>query len=156
VVTELYEIDAESVDLIYALNVIEHVSNDSETVRLLSSKLKLGGTLLVYVPAFELLYSAFDRKVGHLRRYRRENLTSLAEAAGLQVTEVRYADSAGFLVALLYRALRGENASLSPGTVKLYDRIIFPLSRGLDLVFSSWIGKNLILISEKSNYTQMN
>jgi len=154
VAAELYEIVGESVDLIYTLNVLEHISDDAAAVRALSSKLKPGATLLVYVPAFELLYSSFDLKIGHLRRYDRKSLTELVEAAGLRVTQVRYADSAGFLVALLYRALKGQDVNIGRETVRFYDRIIFPLSRVMDIVLSRWIGKNLILVCEKNNHSQ--
>jgi len=89
-----------------------------------------------------------------LRRYDRKSLTELVEAAGLRVTQVRYADSAGFLVALLYRALKGQDANIGRETVRFYDRIIFPLSRVMDIVLSRWIGKNLILVCEKNNHSQ--
>src|SRR5262252_67833 len=71
VVVGLDDIPDESMDLIYTLNVLEHISDDAAAVRALSTKLKSGGTLLVYVPAFEILYSLFDAEIGHLRRYRR-------------------------------------------------------------------------------------
>jgi SAM-dependent methyltransferase len=149
VAATLDEIAIEGVDLVYTLNVLEHIADDAAAVRALASKLKPGGTLLVYVPAFELLYSSFDRKIGHLRRYEQKTLCGLVEAAGLRVTEVRYADSAGFLVALLYRVLKANDGTVGRGAVRFYDRIIFPLSVVLDTALSRWIGKNLILVSRK-------
>jgi SAM-dependent methyltransferase len=144
----LDDIADESVDLIYTLNVLEHISDDAAAVRALSTKLKAGGTLLVYVPAFEILYSSFDAKIGHLRRYRRGTLAKLITTAGLQVTEARYADSAGFLAALLFRAL-GHGGSISRRAVKFYDQTIFPLSRVADKLLSHCIGKNVIVVARK-------
>ena len=149
VVADLDDIPDESVDLIYTLNVLEHISDDAAAVRELSMKLKPHGTLLVYVPAFQIFYSAFDRKVGHLRRYRRKNLTNLVQASGLKVTEVRYADSMGFLAALLYRVIKGDNGNISRRVVRIYDNIVFPISVVADIILARWIGKNLILVSKK-------
>jgi SAM-dependent methyltransferase len=149
VATTLDEIAKESIDFIYTLNVLEHIGDDAAALRALAQKLKPAGTLLIYVPAFKLLYSSFDRRIGHLRRYDRKTLSVVVEAAGLRVAEVRYADSAGFLAALLYRVLKGKDGSVSRGAVALYDRFIFPLSTVLDMALSRWVGKNLILVSNK-------
>jgi len=149
VVVGLDDIADESMDLIYTLNVLEHISDDAATVRALSTKLKSGGTLLVYVPAFEILYSQFDAQIGHLRRYSRGALTKMIAAAGLQVTESRYADSVGFLAALLFRAL-GRDGSISRGAVKFYDMTVFPLSIVLDKLLYHRIGKNVIVVARKN------
>jgi SAM-dependent methyltransferase len=149
VVVGLDDIADESMDLIYTLNVLEHISDDAATVRALSTKLKSGGTLLVYVPAFEILYSPFDAEIGHLRRYRRGALTKMIAAAGLQVTESRYADSMGFLAALIFRAL-GHSGSISRGAVKFYDMTVFPLSIVVDKLLYRCIGKNVIVVATKN------
>lgn len=148
-VVGLHEIPDESIDFIYTLNVLEHIADDLATVRALAAKLRSGGTLLIYVPAFQLLFSSFDRKIGHLRRYRRRGLASLVTAAGLRVTTLRYADSAGFLIALLYRLLRRADGNISIRAVQLYDRIIFPIGKVMDLILSQSIGKNVLLVSQK-------
>ena len=148
VVDQLDAIADESMDLIYTLNVLEHIPDDNEAIRVLSRKLKPGGTALVYVPAFEILYSSFDAKIGHLRRYRRSGLEKLAATVGLKVKESRYADSAGFLAALLFRAC-GRGGDISPGAVKFYDQVIFPLSYRADILFSRFIGKNVLLVAVK-------
>ena len=149
VVVGLHEIPDESIDFIYTLNVLEHIADDLTTVRALAAKLRSGGTLLIYVPAFQLLFSSFDRKIGHLRRYRRRGLASLVTAAGLRVTTLRYADSAGFLIALLYRLLRRADGNISLRAVQLYDRVVFPISKVMDLILSQSIGKNVLLVSQK-------
>ena len=148
VAVELDDIADESVDFIYTLNVLEHISDDATAIRALATKLKSGGTLLVYVPAFEILYSSFDSKIGHLRRYRRGTLAELITATGLHVINSRYADSMGFLAALLFRAL-GHDGSISRGAVKIYDLAVFPISRIADKLLSHCIGKNVVVIAKK-------
>ena len=50
------------------MNVLEHIHNDTATIAALRARLKIGGRLLIYVPAFPLLYTSVDRKVRHVRR----------------------------------------------------------------------------------------
>ena len=150
VYASLAEINKESVGLVYTLNVLEHVHDDTATMRELADKIKPGGRLLVYVPAFDVLYSAMDRKVGHVRRYRRAALVDLVTATGLRVIEAKYADSLGFVAALLYRVLGNDGGDINRGALLLYDRLAFPISRVLDRVVWRWIGKNLVVIAVKT------
>jgi SAM-dependent methyltransferase len=138
-----------SLDLIFTFNVLEHIADDRAALQLLADKLRPGGKLLVYVPAHRILFTAMDRKVGHLRRYHRGELTTLVTAAGLRIDRVRYADSLGFFVTLLYRALHRGDGSINRRALRLYDRLIFPLSQLLDVVLGRWCGKNLLLLATK-------
>ena len=77
---------------------------DLATIRALGERLVLGGTLVVYVPAFKVLFTSMDRKVGHVRRYRRTDLRAKVETAGLTVLRSEYVDSLGFAATLAFRA----------------------------------------------------
>lgn len=147
---ELGGIAADSVDLVYSFNVLEHIEDDAAALAQLRRVLRPGGRLLLYVPAFMLLYSRMDRRIGHLRRYRKAPLRMLVEQSGCTVDDVRYADSLGFLAALAFRALGPRDGALNPRAVRFYDRYLFPLSRMLDLVFDPVIGKNLIVRATKA------
>jgi SAM-dependent methyltransferase len=148
--TMIDEVADHSIDLIYTFNVLEHVADDQGTVRALARKLAPGGRLLVYVPAFAILFGAMDRKVGHLRRYRWKPLVALLRNAGLSVEEARYVDSLGFAAALLFRLLGDSSGTLNPTAVALYDRLLFPVSRAADLVLSRWLGKNLLVVARRA------
>lgn len=135
---------------IYSLNVLEHIADDTATLRELLDVSEPGGHLLLVVPAFPLLFSNLDRQVGHHRRYRRQELLHKVEAAGWVVDSCRYGDSLGFPAALAYRLLgRFVDGILKPGQVGVYDRLVFPLSRRLDRVASGWFGKNLVLFAHR-------
>jgi SAM-dependent methyltransferase len=129
---------------VYSINVLEHVEDDVALLRALRERLTPGGRLFLYVPAFPLLYSGNDARVGHLRRYRRADLAGRVRAAGFQVTRATHIDCIGFAAALWYRRFGDRDGGLDPAAVRLYDRAVFPLSRALDLLCCGTFGKNLL------------
>ena len=66
------------------INVLEHIDDDQGVLRSISDRLEPGGHVAIWVPAFTLLYSPFDAKLGHVRRYRRRQLE--ADVTGAPVT----------------------------------------------------------------------
>jgi SAM-dependent methyltransferase len=132
-------------DGIYTFNVLEHIDDDAAALSGLYERLRPGGRLIVYVPAFQVLFSAMDRAVGHRRRYRRGALKRAVEQAGFRVSRARYVDSLGFLAALVFRLAGNDSGRISPASVRLYDRFVFPVSRVLDAVCCRWFGKNLLI-----------
>lgn len=70
--------------LVTCLDVLEHVDDDAAAMRELARVVAPGGFLLVTVPAHPHLWSAHDVRAGHRRRYTRDALAALAEAAGLE------------------------------------------------------------------------
>jgi SAM-dependent methyltransferase len=140
---------ADGFDVAASLNVLEHIEDDATVVSAFHRVLKPGAPLLLYVPAFPVLYSSLDRLVGHVRRYRRKGLVDLVESAGFTVQTCNHADSLGFAAALAYRVV-GGSGMLDERGVKLYDRFLFPASRGLDRFAKRFFGKNLVLIARRS------
>ena len=136
-------------DLSYSLNVLEHIDDDEGALRELFRVTAPGGQLLIYVPAFPILFSAMDRKVGHVRRYRKLELRDRVVRAGFHVDQCGHADSLGFLATLAFKAVGSSDGSISEGPVALYDRWAFPLSRRLDRMTQSAFGKNLVVVATK-------
>lgn len=148
-VADISEVEDGWADAIYTVNVLEHIEDDRVILRTLHSKLKPGGKLFIYVPAFQLLYSAMDKKVGHCRRYGRAELTNKVKEAGFRIIDSRYVDSLGFLASLVYKWQGNDSGDINRGALKAYDRFVFPLSRVIDVFASSFAGKNLSLVAEK-------
>ena len=147
---DLAAIPARSVDCAYTLNVLEHIEDDLATIRALGERLVRGGRLVVYVPAFQVLYTSMDRKVGHVRRYRRTDLRAKVETAGLTVLRSEYVDSLGFAATLAFRALGSKSGDIDRDAVRAYDRYAFPLSRRLDRALNRVVGKNVYLVAQRS------
>jgi SAM-dependent methyltransferase len=138
----------ESFGTVYSLNVLEHIEDDGEALRDLRARLAPGGRLVLYVPAFAILFSAMDRYVGHHRRYRRPALEQLVRSADLRVLRSEYVDSVGFAASLVYRLLR-RDGTVTSHSVQLYDRFAFPVSRVLDRATRRLVGKNLLVVAAR-------
>jgi SAM-dependent methyltransferase len=136
-----------SIDYIYSLNVLEHIEHDVEILAALRKKLRPGGRIFIYVPAFQSLYSEMDRLVGHHRRYTRRSLERAAMAAGLKPLRSRYVDCVGFVAAGVYKLLPGTGGTITTDAVAAYDRLAFPVSARLDAAFGALAGKNVCLLA---------
>jgi SAM-dependent methyltransferase len=131
----------------YTMNVLEHIPDDVAALRGVNSVMDPNGSLVVYVPAFQMLFSAMDTKVGHLRRYRRRQLMAVVEEAGFSISRCVYVDSIGFLAALVFRLVGNDDGELGTRSVSLYDRFLFPVSRVCDVALRRVLGKNLLLVA---------
>jgi SAM-dependent methyltransferase len=138
-----------SVDFVYTFNVLEHIDDDGAALAEIGRTLRDRGKLLVYVPAFDLLSTSMDRRVGHLRRYRRGALRTKVEAAGFDVLAAEYVDSLGFLAALAYRVAGSASGDIDRRALRLYDRFVFPVSRWCDRALKRVIGKNVLIVAER-------
>lgn len=74
-----------SFDLLCALDIVEHVENDDAALSELSRVAMPGATVLLSVPLHPEYWTAFDDFVGHYRRYRPEQLTTLLDSHGLEI-----------------------------------------------------------------------
>jgi SAM-dependent methyltransferase len=79
-----------SFDAAIALDVLEHIPDDTLAARELARALKPGGVAVVTVPAYQSLWSGHDIALMHQRRYRAEEVQKLLEGAGLQIEHLSY------------------------------------------------------------------
>lgn len=137
-------------DAIVYINVLEHIEGDAAEVALCMKALKPGGRLCVFVPAMQLLYSAYDHAMGHYRRYSKDELAGICTKTGFKILKLKYFDFSGaFAWYLHFKLLRrmGQNSSFAG----VYDNLIVPFTRTVESVVNPCFGKNLVLIAEKPN-----
>jgi len=139
----------DSASFVFSLNVFEHIEHDTIAMREVHQKLKQGGTLLIYVPAFECLWTSLDEKLCHYRRYTKTTLRRLVEQEGFTIEHARYADSLGFIATLVFRLLNRSASTLTAAAISFYDRWVFVPSRVLDKLFGRWFGKNVYVLCRK-------
>jgi len=151
----LLKTDAQSLDTIIMVNVLEHIKDDSETILSLYRVLKPGGCLLLFVPALKFLYSELDREHGHHRRYHLAPLVNQLRSHGFKIKYDRYFDLAGVLPWWLINTL-GKKTHFSPGMALAYDRYIIPLTRLIERFISPPFGKNIIVIAQRDVVNKKN
>lgn len=135
-------------DTLIYINVLEHIEDDRLELGAVFDTLAEGGRVCIFVPAMPLLFSDFDKRIGHFRRYRRPELINKCEAAGFRVQLARYFDLPGILPWLVkYRLMR--SVTMESGAVQLYDRLAIPIIRSIENLIHPPIGKNLLLVAEK-------
>ena len=128
---------ASSFDLIALLDVLEHVENDATALAAIRSRLKVGGKLLVTVPANRWMWSAHDAAHHHHRRYTKRQLRDAATNAGLRIDLLSHFNTLLFppiAVARLAGKLLGRDRaddSIPPGPVNGILRGIFELEAPL-------------------------
>jgi 2-polyprenyl-3-methyl-5-hydroxy-6-metoxy-1,4-benzoquinol methylase len=85
----------ERVDLILCCEVLEHLVDDKIAIKKIFNDLKDGGILFITVPSKNApllrlgALKRFDRNVGHLRRYSKEQLIILLEDAGFSILKIK-------------------------------------------------------------------
>jgi SAM-dependent methyltransferase len=92
-------------DLIIALDVIEHVDRDIDSLKAIRSRLVSGGKAVITVPAYMFLWSAFDEMNEHKRRYTRTELKTKLEQTGFTIEKISYFNTLLFPVVFVVRML---------------------------------------------------
>ncbi len=100
-------------DLIFLLDVLEHIPDHLEALRRVRACLKPGGLLFVTAPALMGFWSSNDTMAGHLRRYSRTELRVLSEESGLKTVMTRYFMFLLSPLLMLSRLFTPVNAELS-------------------------------------------
>ncbi len=129
------------------VNVMEHVPDDKAELAHIHGALKKGGHVLIFVPALQWLYSDFDKRIGHYRRYHKKALAELVASSGFTVEKIKYMDATGILPWLI--AFKLFKLSMSSGKVSLYDTLIVPPERFFESLIPPPLGKNLLVVGRK-------
>ena len=135
-------------DTIFYLDVIEHIEDDRFELDTAYNLLKKKGHLIIIVPAFQILFSKFDQKVGHFRRYRKEFFKRYSDEKNLKIKKLVYFDFLGFFIILFSKLFNLTNSKKTILGIKIWNFLI-PLSRLIDKITFHSIGKSIVCIYEK-------
>ncbi len=137
----------EGADSLVSVNVLEHVEDDAKELALMHSVLRPGGHLCLWVPALPALYSRFDRRLGHYRRYRRVELAKKLADAGFETLLLHYRDLVGMVAWFVSCRMLGQE--LTRGRVLLYDRLVVPVTTVTGRLIRPPLGKNLLAVARR-------
>ena len=130
---ELAGVHDREYDLIAALDVIEHIDDDTAALGAIAAKLKRRGKFVMTVPAHQWMWSAHDVVNHHKRRYSKASLRRLVEGSPLKLEKLGYFNSLLFPLAVAERfssKMRGKDDA----DVKLPSA---PLNAALQAVFGA-------------------
>ena len=99
---DLFEIEEKNVGLVFLLFVLEHILNDNAALQKINSIQRIGGYLILSVPAHKKSYSMQDKLAGHFRRYNKSDLINILHKSGYEI-EVIW--SFGFPICNIYTYL---------------------------------------------------
>ena len=77
-------------DIVTALDILEHIEDDTHALEKLGDVMKPGGITIITVPAYQFLWTAHDTVNEHKRRYTKSELQKKIQHAGLRIKKISY------------------------------------------------------------------
>ncbi len=131
-------------DSAFCCNVLEHVEDDRQVLRMFAETLVPGSPVFLLVPAFPLLFGAHDRADHHLRRYTKRSLAAKVANVPLAIESMHYMNFPGFFAWLLLTRMLGRQ--LDAASIGLYDRCVIPVARAVEDRAAPPIGQSLVAV----------
>jgi len=141
---------AEKFDTILYIDVLEHIDSDEEELRNAFNFLSEDGHLIILSPAHQRLYTPFDAKIGHFRRYTKATLSSVIPE-GLELCKLIYIDSFGALASAANRYILKSDTPTKK-QIQFWDTKIIPFSRFFDAKLDYSVGKSVIGVWKKNSF----
>lgn len=129
-------------DTVVYIDVLEHIEDDRGEMQRAAWLVKPRGHLIVISPAHPFLYSAFDRSIGHFRRYNKRVLREITPPE-LKLERLRYLDSTGLFASLANRFVLRQSMP-TRAQLRLWDRGMIPVSRVADPLTCYSVGKTIL------------
>lgn len=135
-----------SYDLVFALNVIEHIEDDKQAITNIFKLLKPNGYAYILVPAHQILYNNFDRALLHFRRYNKDSLKNIFQTNG-RFQKSWYFNFAGIFGWFIVGNVLKRNI-IPESNMKVYN-FFTPLFRLIDWITFRKIGLSVIAVYKK-------
>jgi SAM-dependent methyltransferase len=145
-----------SIGLIVATDVLEHLGNDALGLQEIYRTLERGGKVLITVPAFNFLWGIQDDVSKHKRRYSKKHLLEEMEQQGFKILGFSYFNFFLFFPILLIRRLMhlfeirvdSENVINSP-LLNHFIKIIFSMEPYFLTFLTFPFGVSIFCLAEK-------
>ena len=144
---KINEIDS-NFETIFYLDVVEHIEDDKAEILKAFNKLNTGGHLIIMVPAFQYLYSDYDKEIGHYRRYKTNFFKEFAKENNIKCKKLIYFDCIGFFFLIINKLIKIKGSS-KVGFGTLVWNILVPISRILDKILLHSVGKSILCVYKK-------
>lgn len=132
--------------LIAMFDVLEHLPDDTQTLRDVRALLEPGGALLLTIPARHELWSYFDQASQHFRRYDLLGLDKKLREAGFRVQCISYFMFSIYPLLWIARRLRGRSET-AQGDPALLAQSEFRIVPGLNEILAAILSLEALWVS---------
>jgi ubiquinone/menaquinone biosynthesis C-methylase UbiE len=115
-----------SLDLVLALDIMEHIDDDTAMMKEIHRVLKPGGNILITVPAHKYLWSDHDEALHHFRRYSKNGFRKIIKENGFTIKKYSYVISFTFFPILIFRMIQKLIHRIIPSKAPKTHIIILP------------------------------
>lgn len=139
---------------VIAHDVLEHIKDDQAAADKLASLVRTGGKFILTVPAMQSLFGFHDEKLGHFRRYSRQQLKKLILGTHLiKIERLRYFGWTLIPVCVLFSKILRRAYPLASlgGNKNALRNVIFSVLLAVDKVLPLPFGTSLILFGTKKS-----
>ncbi len=149
-------VKANSVGLIIAMDILEHLDDDRSGINESYRILKRNGLFILTVPAFKFLWGIQDRVTGHKRRYTKKQIVNRLKGMGFEILKSSYFNFLLFFPILIARwtirlfrlQIESENEINSP-LINLLLKTLFSVEIHFLKYFSFPFGVSIFCIARK-------
>jgi SAM-dependent methyltransferase len=128
-------------------NVLEHIDDHVGALQSMARLVRPEGYIVLVCPAFPFAMSPVDIATGHVRRYTKRSMSKALTDAGLEVVQVRYANSLGLICYYAFTSVLKRQPKIG-GTISFYDRLVVPVVRFLErLVGRPPFGQSVLAVA---------
>jgi len=134
-------------DTVFALNVVEHIYDDTLALNNCYKLLKKDGQVIILVPSYQKLFNTFDKELGHYRRYTKSTLSHVFSKTNFKIIHKQYFNFIGIFGWYVTGNLL-KKETIPGNQMKLYN-ILVPLFKIIDKVILNKAGLSTIIIGRK-------
>jgi len=149
---EEFNCESKIASVVMLVDSLEHIEDDFEAITKVSEILQNNGILIIIVPAHNFLFSDFDKKIGHFRRYNKKMIVNLAAKTGFNIKDMYYFNFVGAIGWFInFKILKriGSNHDDDDVQVNFFDRFLVKPVKFIETYIRPPFGISLIAILEK-------
>lgn len=134
-------------DTVFALNVIEHIHDDSLALKNINKLLAKNGKVIILVPAYQALYNGIDKGLEHYRRYNQNLTNQILINGNFKIIKERYFNAMGIIGWYISGKIQ-KNNTIPAEQMGLYNKLV-PIFKIIDKLVFNKIGLSNIAVGIK-------
>jgi SAM-dependent methyltransferase len=135
-------------DTVVCMNVLEHLADDEAALQSFSQRLRIGGFMVLLIPAVPWAFGEIDRRLGHYRRYSKASARAVLGKCSLTPVRLSYFNFIG-LWGWLWNTRVTKRQTQSDKQIYIFDNFIVPWQSRLESFLPVPLGQSLLAVARK-------